>query len=54
MTEQLSLQENKNQKMQEELDAGESTDSRYIESSARENLKFSKSGERVYVNVAGK
>lgn len=48
---QINIQEIKNDDLKNALGSGQSD---YIEKAAREGLGFSKPGERVFVNIAGK
>ncbi|WP_416201024.1 MAG: Septum formation initiator [Thermocaproicibacter melissae] len=48
---QIKIQEIKNDDLRNALGSGQSD---YIEKAARESLGYSKPGERVFVNIAGK
>ncbi len=48
---QIKIQEINNDDLKNALGSGQSA---YIEKAAREGLDFSKPGERVFVNIAGK
>lgn len=51
VNQQIRIQEIKNDDLKNALGSGQSD---YIEKAAREGLGFSKPGERVFVNIAGK
>lgn len=51
---QIQIQEIKNEDLKSALGSGQNGQSGYIEKAAREGLDFSKPGERVFVNIAGK
>jgi cell division protein DivIC len=51
---QIQIQEVKNSGLKDALVSGKNGQSEYIEKAAREGLDFSKPGERVFVNIAGK
>ncbi len=53
ITEELQVQNMRNNEIQKTLDANISENSDYIERLARTGLDFVKPGERVFVNVAG-
>ncbi len=53
MKEKISLQEVKIAEIRSELDALDSDDAQYVERIARQELKLSKLGERVFVNAKG-
>lgn len=54
VTQQIKIQEINNDDLKNALGSGQSGQSAYIEKAAREGLDFSKPGERVFVNIAGK
>lgn len=51
---QIQIQEIKNDDLKSALGSGQSGQNEYIEKAAREGLGYSKPGERVFVNIAGK
>lgn len=51
---QLQIQELKSDDLRSAVTSGKGGSSDYIEKAAREGLDFSKPGERVFVNIAGK
>ena len=51
---QIRIQEIKNEDLKNAVDSGKDGQSAYIEKAAREGLDYSKPGERVFVNIAGK
>ena len=51
---QIQIQEIKNEDLKSALASGQGGQSAYIEKAAREGMDFSKPGERVFVNIAGK
>lgn len=51
---QVKIQEINNDDLKNALGSGQNGQSAYIEKAAREGLDFSKPGERVFVNIAGK
>lgn len=51
---QIQIQEIENDDLKSALGSGQSGQSEYIEKAAREGLGYSKPGERVFVNIAGK
>ena len=53
MTQELQVQNMKNNEIKKSLDANINDNSEYIERLARTGLDFVKPGERVFVNVAG-
>lgn len=53
MTQELQVQNMKNNEIKKSLDANINDNSEYIERLARTGLDFVKLGERVFVNVAG-
>jgi cell division protein DivIC len=54
MEQQIQIQEIQNDDLKSALQSGEAGSGNYIEKAAREGLDYSKPGERVYVNIAGK
>ena len=50
----VKIQEINNDDLKNALGSGQDGQSAYIEKAAREGLDFSKPGERVFVNIAGK
>jgi cell division protein DivIC len=53
MQQQIQIQEIKNDDLKNIAASGKGSDD-YVEKAAREGLDYSKPGERVYVNIAGK
>lgn len=53
MKQQIQIQEIKNDDLKNIAASGKGSDD-YVEKAAREGLDYSKPGERVYVNIAGK
>ncbi len=51
---QIQIQEIENEDLKSAIGSGKNVQSDYIEKAAREGLDFSKPGERVFVNIAGK
>ncbi|MCI1982307.1 MAG: septum formation initiator family protein [Oscillospiraceae bacterium] len=51
---QIQIQEIQNEDIKSAVNSGEKENGDYIERAAREGLGFSKPGERVFVNIAGK
>lgn len=51
---QIQIQEIKNEDLKNAVDSGQDGQRTYIEKAAREGLDYSKPGERVFVNIAGK
>jgi len=51
VNQQIQIQEIKNEELKDDVGKGNSA---YMEKTAREELGYSKPGERVYVNIAGK
>jgi cell division protein FtsB len=51
---QIRIQEIKNEDLKNAIDSGQDGQDGYIEKAAREGLDYSKPGERVFVNIAGK
>lgn len=51
---QIQIQEIQNDDLKSAVSAGNKGSSDYVEKAAREGLDFSKPGERVFVNIAGK
>lgn len=51
---QIQIQEIQNEDLKSAISTGNKGNSDYIEKAAREGLDFSKPGERVFVNIAGK
>lgn len=53
INDEISIQEIKNEEMNELYNSSDEEFSRYIEQIAREDLDYIREGERVFVNVAG-
>ncbi len=53
ITQQIQIQEIKNEDIKHALSTATNENSDYIERVARESLNFAKPGERVFVNIAG-
>ncbi|MBR1779711.1 MAG: septum formation initiator family protein [Clostridia bacterium] len=53
LSKKLQSQEMENEELRKNLEHNEEKKYEYIEKAARENLNFSKKGEKVFVNAAG-
>lgn len=53
LTQQIEIQEIKNEDIKHALSSGDAAQKDYIERIARDGLDYAKPGERVFVNIAG-